>query len=170
MQIYSEPGVGTTITILLPASEAEIVADDTARTARPPGRGQTVLVAEDEPALREVTTRILRRGGYAVLSAADGVAALEVASGHDGPVHLLLTDVVMPGMLGRVLAERLLRLRPDTRVLFMSGYAQPVLTSNGILDPGVHLLEKPFTGADLLNAVAEQLSVSSMTQAPSAEA
>ncbi|WP_433086085.1 PAS domain S-box protein [Dactylosporangium sp. CA-052675] len=158
VQIYSEPGVGTTITILLPASDAELVADDAVRAARPPGRGQTVLVAEDEPALREVTTRILRRGGYSVLSAADGVAALQLASEHGGAIHLLLTDVVMPGMLGRVLAERVLQLRPATRVLFMSGYAQPVLTSNGILDPGVHLLEKPFTGADLLNAVADQLA------------
>ncbi|WP_433615609.1 PAS domain S-box protein [Dactylosporangium sp. CA-139114] len=158
VHIYSEPGVGTTVTILLPASDAELVADDTARVARPPGRGQTVLVAEDEPALREVTTRILRRGGYSVLSAADGVAALQLASEHGGAIHLLLTDVVMPSMLGRVLAERVLQLRPATRVLFMSGYAQPVLTSNGILDPGVHLLEKPFTGADLLNAVADQLA------------
>ncbi|GAA3456358.1 PAS domain S-box protein [Dactylosporangium matsuzakiense] len=158
VQIYSEPGVGTTISILLPGSDAELVTDDAGRAVRPPGRGQTVLVAEDEPALREVTTRILRRGGYAVLSAADGVAALQLASEHGGPIDLLLTDVVMPGMLGRVLAERVLRLRPSTRVLFMSGYAQPVLTSNGILDPGVHLLEKPFTGADLLNAVADQLT------------
>ncbi|MFI5909546.1 PAS domain S-box protein [Dactylosporangium sp. NPDC051541] len=157
VQIYSEPGVGTTISVLLPGSDAEVTAEDTTRAARPPGRGQTVLVAEDEPALREVTTRILRRGGYTVLSAADGVAALHLASEHGGQIDLLLTDVVMPGMLGRVLAERLLQLRPATRVLFMSGYAQPVLTSNGILDPGVHLLEKPFTGTDLLNAVADQL-------------
>ncbi|WP_432840531.1 PAS domain S-box protein [Dactylosporangium sp. CA-092794] len=158
VHIYSEPGVGTTITILLPASDAEPRTDDAARAARPPGRGQTILVAEDEPALREVTTRILRRGGYTVLAAADGVAALQMASEHGGPIDLLLTDVVMPGMLGRVLAERLQRLRPSTRVLFMSGYAQPVLTSNGILDPGVHLLEKPFTGPDLLNAVGDQLA------------
>ncbi|WP_344618377.1 PAS domain S-box protein [Dactylosporangium salmoneum] len=157
--IYSEPGVGTTITILLPASDADPRPADPTRVARPPGRGQTVLVAEDEPALREVTTRILRRGGYTVLAAADGLAALHLAAEHGGPIHLLLTDVVMPGMLGRVLAERLLRTRPATRVLFMSGYAQPVLTSNGILDPGVHLLEKPFTGTDLLNAVGEQLAL-----------
>jgi hypothetical protein len=159
VQIFSEPGLGTTITILLPASDAEVVTEEAAGGARPSGRGQTVLVAEDEPALREVTTRILRRGGYTVLAAADGVAALQVASEHGGPIDLLLTDVVMPGMLGRVLAERVQRLRPSTRVLFMSGYAQPVLTSNGILDPGVHLLEKPFTGVDLLNAVGDQLAV-----------
>ncbi|MGI5243519.1 PAS domain S-box protein [Dactylosporangium sp. CA-139066] len=159
VHIYSEPGIGTTISILLPASDAEPIAAEAGRVARPPGHGQTILVAEDEPALREVTTRILRRGGYTVLAAADGVAALQLAAEHGGPIDLLLTDVVMPGMLGRVLAERLLRTRPSTRVLFMSGYAQPVLTSNGILDPGVHLLEKPFTGADLLHAVGEQLAV-----------
>ncbi|MER7008131.1 PAS domain S-box protein [Dactylosporangium sp. NPDC000555] len=156
--IYSEPGVGTTITILLPASDVKPRADDPRRAARPPGRGQTVLVAEDEPALREVTTRILRRGGYTVLAAEDGLAALRLAAEHGGPIDLLLTDVVMPGMLGRMLAERLQLARPATRVLFMSGYAQPVLTSNGTLDPGVHLLEKPFTGDDLLNAVGDQLA------------
>ena len=111
-----------------------------------------MLVAEDEEALREVTTRILGRGGYTVLAASDGADALKVAAAHDGPIHLLLSDVVMPGMLGRVLAEHLQHARPDTRVLFMSGYAQPVLTSNGILDPGVHLVEKPFTGAILLSS------------------
>ncbi|WP_238013866.1 PAS domain S-box protein [Dactylosporangium sp. AC04546] len=158
VKLYSEPGLGTTITIMLPASDAEPHAGERARLPRPAARGETVLVAEDEPALREVTTRILRRGGYTVLAASDGVAALQVAADHHGPIDLLLTDVVMPGMLGRVLAERLLRDRPATRVLFMSGYAQPVLTSNGILDPGVHLLEKPFTGTDLLNAVGEQLA------------
>lgn len=159
VRLYSEPGLGTTITILLPASEAEpLTAGESPCADLPGGTGQTVLVAEDEEALREVTTRILGRGGYTVLAASDGADALEVASAHDGPIHLLLSDVVMPGMLGRVLAERLQQARPDTRVLFMSGYAQPVLTSNGILDPGVHLVEKPFTGADLLAAVAEQLT------------
>ena len=159
VKLYSEPGLGTTITILLPASDAEPQA--VAGSAGPEpvaGRGQTVLVAEDEEALREVTTRILGRGGYTVLAASDGADALEVAAAHEGPIDLLLSDVVMPGMLGRVLAERIRQARPDTRVLFMSGYAQPVLTSNGILDPGVHLVEKPFTGADLLAAVAEQLT------------
>ncbi|MEV0562567.1 PAS domain S-box protein [Dactylosporangium sp. NPDC050588] len=159
VRLYSEPGLGTTITILLPASDAEpLDAGEQPCAGSPAGQGQTVLVAEDEEALREVTTRILGRGGYTVLAASDGADALEVAAAHEGPIHLLLSDVVMPGMLGRVLAERLRRQRPETRVLFMSGYAQPVLTSNGILDPGVHLVEKPFTGADLLAAVAGQLA------------
>ncbi|MET7426085.1 PAS domain S-box protein [Dactylosporangium sp. NPDC005555] len=159
VRLYSEPGLGTTITVLLPASDAQpLTAGDAPCSDRPAGQGQTVLVAEDEEALREVTTRILGRGGYTVLAASDGADALEVAAAHDGPIDLLLSDVVMPGMLGRVLAERLQQARPDTRVLFMSGYAQPVLTSNGILDPGVHLVEKPFTGADLLAAVADQLT------------
>src|SRR6185503_4431700 len=89
-------------------------------------RGETLLIVEDEEALRDVAGRILGGAGYRVLAASCGPAALELAAAHDGPIDLLLSDVVMPGMLGKELAERLTGVRPATRVLYMSGYAQPV--------------------------------------------
>jgi CheY-like chemotaxis protein len=115
------------------------------------------LVVEDEAALRDVAGRILSGAGYHVLTADGGAQALELAAGHEGIIDLLVSDVVMPGMLGKELAERLVDARPDTRVLYMSGYAQPVLASQGTLDPGVALLEKPFTAAALLSAVRRRL-------------
>jgi CheY-like chemotaxis protein len=121
------------------------------------GRGETLLVVEDESALRDVAGRILSGAGYRVLAADGGPQALELAALHEGAIDLLVSDVVMPGMLGKELAERLVHERPDTRVLYMSGYAQPVLAAQGTLDPGVALLEKPFTAADLLSAVRRRL-------------
>jgi CheY-like chemotaxis protein len=107
--------------------------------------------------LREVAGRILSGAGYRVLAADGGPQALALAAGHDGVIDLLVSDVIMPGMLGKELAEHLVDVRPATRVLFMSGYAQPVLASQGTLDPGVALLEKPFTAGDLLSAVRRRL-------------
>ncbi|MET0416676.1 MAG: response regulator, partial [Actinoplanes sp.] len=121
------------------------------------GHGETLLVVDDEDALRDVAGRILSAAGYQVLCADGGLQALELAARHDGSIDLLLSDVVMPGMLGKDLADRLTHVRPDTRVLYMSGYAQPVLHSQGTLDPGVALLEKPFTANDLLAAVRKRL-------------
>jgi CheY-like chemotaxis protein len=157
IQLYSEPNIGTTVQILLPVTDEQPVS--AAAVERPPsaGRGETVLVVEDEDPLRAVTCRILRTSGYEVLAAADGASALELVATHDGPVHLLLTDVVMPGMLGKELAHRLTAVRPATRLLYMSGYARPVLASQGTLDPGVALLEKPFGKSELLTAVRERI-------------
>jgi CheY-like chemotaxis protein len=158
VQIYSETGLGTTITVLMPVTDAAV----TAESNQPPpvvidGRGITVLVVEDEDALREVTERILRRAGYTVLTAADGVQALRRAKAYPHRIDLLLTDVIMPGMLGKDVAAAVVAERPDTRVLFMSGYAQPVLTTHGTLSADVHLLEKPFTSAELMQAMQTQL-------------
>ncbi|SNY35490.1 ATP-binding protein [Paractinoplanes atraurantiacus] len=156
--ITSEPGLGTTVTVLLPASSTVATSPvPTEPAADTQGHGETLLVVEDEAALRDVAARILSGAGYQVLKAECGTQALDVASGHSGQIDLLLSDVVMPGMLGKELAERLVRERPDTRVLYMSGYAQPVLHSQGTLDPGVALLEKPFTADDLLAAVRKRL-------------
>jgi two-component system cell cycle sensor histidine kinase/response regulator CckA len=155
--ISSEPGLGTTVTVLLPAGAAAVPDAPPAAPAETSGHGETLLVVEDEAALRDVAGRILSGAGYRVLSADGGVQALELAALHDGAIDLLVSDVVMPGMLGKELAERLTDQRPDTRVLYMSGYAQPVLASQGTLDPGVALLEKPFTAADLLSAVRKRL-------------
>ncbi len=157
VQIYSEPGRGTTITILLPATDA--APTDTSQpvnTMNLDGGGATILLVEDEDALREVTERILRRGGYQVLCAADGAEALDVAQRHIGHIDVLLTDVIMPGILGKDLAHAIAAVRPDTKVLFMSGYAQPVLTTHGTLPADVHLLEKPFTSTELLSALHQQ--------------
>ena len=156
VSIASSPGLGTTVTVLLPSSPGE-VSTGTASPVATAGRGETLLVVEDEAALRDVAGRILSGAGYRVLAAECGAAALDLARRHDGPIDLLLSDVVMPGMLGKELAERLTGARPATRVLYMSGYAQPVLHSQGTLEPGVALLEKPFTADDLLAAVRRRL-------------
>jgi PAS domain S-box-containing protein len=154
--IESTVGVGTTVTILLPAASSPCPSVEEAPVSVT-GRGETLLVVEDESALRDVAGRILSGAGYRVLAADGGPQALELAARHDGAIDLLVSDVVMPGMLGKELAERLVHVRPGTRVLYMSGYAQPVLAAQGTLDPGVALLEKPFTAADLLSAVRRRL-------------
>jgi len=156
IQIYSEPGTGTTFTITLPVTaEAAAPAVNPVPYQRAP-RGETVLVVEDEAALREVTRRILARNGYRVITAASGPEALDIAGGYQGEIHLLVTDVVMPYMLGREVAEKMRVIKPEIEVLFMSGYARQVLTSQGRLDPHVALVEKPFSEADLL-ALARQV-------------
>lgn len=109
-------------------------------------RGQeTVLVVEDEEAVRELAREILENKGYAVLEARHGVEALLISDRHNGPIHLLLTDVIMPQLNGRGLAQRLTSLRSDIKVLYMSGYTTKDLISHGMLDPGVAFLQKPFT-------------------------
>jgi PAS domain S-box-containing protein len=148
-QLYSELGVGTSFTALLPAEAAH-------HPQRLSG-GKTILVVEDEAAIRDVAARILRRNGNEVLVAWDGASALDLASKHDGEIQVLLTDVVMPKMLGKEVAERVHALRPGIRTLYMSGYAQPVLASQGTLEEGVSLLEKPFTEEALLGRIEEVL-------------
>jgi PAS domain S-box-containing protein len=158
VQIASEPGVGTTFTVLLPATDDESVeVDSSVVESGPPGGNETVLVVEDEPAIREVAERILRRSGYDVLMTGSPLDVLELAGRHDGEIHLLITDVVMPKMLGRDVAARLRELRPGVKVLYMSGYARAVLAGSGTLEPGVTLLEKPFSESVLLEAVRDAL-------------
>jgi signal transduction histidine kinase/CheY-like chemotaxis protein len=158
IRIYSEAGAGTTFSITLP------VTDQAATPARVPApyhrtpKGETVLVVEDEEALREVTKRILTRNGYHVLTAANGPQAFDIARRHDGEIHLLVTDVVMPFMLGKEVADSMRAFRPTIEVLYMSGYARPVLASQGRLDPGVALVEKPFSEADLLTTAGQVLN------------
>ena len=157
VQIYSEPGLGTTVSILLPVTDEPSAVTAAAAPEPEPARqanGETILVVEDEPALRDLACRILDGAGYRVLSAESGQIALELATSG---IDLLLTDVIMPGMLGKELAERLTARDPQLRVLYMSGYAQPILASRGTLDPGVTLIEKPFGKSELLAAVRHQL-------------
>jgi two-component system cell cycle sensor histidine kinase/response regulator CckA len=150
---------GTTMRILLPAVDAPVPA-----TLGPPrssgssrGRGEWVLVVEDEAALRELTARVLQSRGYRVIAAKDGVDALEKLEQHHGPLQLLLTDVVMPRMSGRELAARVSALRPDVRVLYVSGHAEDRIARHRLLHPGAALLSKPFHVDELLERVREVL-------------
>jgi signal transduction histidine kinase/CheY-like chemotaxis protein len=158
IRIYSEPGHGTTFTITLPVTaEAAVQVAEPVPYQRTP-KGETVLIVEDEEALREVTRRIFARNGYHVITAANGLDALRIAGGHPGEIHLLVTDVVMPHMLGKEVAEKMRLIKPEIEVVFMSGYARPVLASQGRLDPGVALVEKPFSEADLLATAGQVLN------------
>ena len=158
IRIYSEPGAGTTFSITLPVT-AETPAPrlEPATYHRAP-TGETVLVVEDEAALRAVTERIFTRNGYHVMTAASGPEALRIARDHPGEIHLLVTDVVMPQMLGKEVADKMRAVKPGIQVLYMSGYARPVLTSQDRLDPGVVLVEKPFSEAGLLTKAGEVLN------------
>ncbi|WP_455424441.1 PAS domain S-box protein [Candidatus Frankia nodulisporulans] len=156
-EIFSDVGLGTTVSILLPAVESvAVIPEPVSETVVLTG-GETILVVEDERAMREVTRRLLIRNGYKVIIAADGQRAVEIATSHPAPIDLLLTDVVMPQVLGRTVAELVRRQRPNVRVLFMSGYAYAVLAHNGTLDPGLMLLPKPFSEQELLGRVREVL-------------
>jgi hypothetical protein len=157
VQISSEPGKGTCFILLLPATEGPLHTEEPVAVARRGSAGETVLVCEDEPAIREVTRRLLARHGYEVILAEDGMDAIRLARTRAGPLDLLLTDVVMPQVLGRDVAEAIRAVRPEVKVLYMSGYARPVLAGTGTLEAGVNLLEKPFSEAVLLTAVREVL-------------
>src|SRR3989475_4374991 len=144
--VDSAPGRGATFRIYLPRVEAPL--DPTGRPGRvtaPALGSETILLTEDEPLVRTLARKVLELARYRVLVAASGVEALALAGRHEGPIHLLLTDVVMPEMSGRELARRLASLRPDVRVLYMSGYADEAIAQHGVLDPGTAFLQKPFT-------------------------
>jgi CheY-like chemotaxis protein len=155
--IYSDVGVGTRVTTLLPATNESPAQPVVIRTGKSNRGVETVLVVEDAEDLREVVARILSRNGYEVILATDGVDALEVARRHAGEIHLLLSDVVMPRMQGPELSTRLSAERPQIRVLFMSGYPQPLLGPSSELPPEVVLIEKPFNETTLLAGVRHVL-------------
>jgi CheY-like chemotaxis protein len=164
--VYSEVGVGTTFRIYLPRvdAEPEPKRDD---TPVPLARGgETVLLVEDEKALRELLRETLEVNGYTVLVAGKAEEALRAAAEHDGPIHLLLTDVVLPGPSGRKLADELSGTRPETRVLYISGYTDEAISRHGIFGPGVPFLSKPFSSEALLRTIAELLGHGGSTQAP----
>ncbi|MEV4275426.1 PAS domain S-box protein [Actinoplanes xinjiangensis] len=156
--VQSSVGAGTVVTALFPVTR-ELPATITASAgpAQPQRGGETILVVEDEEALRAVTERILTRHGYHVLSAGGGPAALEIVRDTTRHLDLLLTDVVMPHMHGRELAEHVREARPGLPVVYMSGYAQPFITGEGTLEPNTILITKPFTQAELLERLREAL-------------
>ena len=156
-QIYSEPGLGTTVTALLPATEAPVSSAGPQAPVAALGHGETVLLVEDERSLKELGVRILTRNGYRVYAAATPHDAHRYASDPAQPVDVLLTDVVMPDMLGNELAALVREARPGLPVLFMSGYARPILDVQGAVEPDIDLLEKPFTEAGLLARVRQAI-------------
>jgi len=158
--VFSEAGKGTSFKIYLPrvsASGKAIAAEPAVADAKPEQAVETILLVEDASKLRRLTRQYLENQGYTVLEAADGAAAIEVSNAHPGPIHLLLTDVIMPGMNGRELAYRISSLRPETKVLYMSGYTEKAVGHNAMLDAGITLLQKPFTLPALKTKVREVL-------------
>ena len=156
--IASTLGVGTTVAVLLPAGDETWVADPAPEAASvPPSGSETVLLVEDEDAVREVVRRVLERQGYHVLEASSGARALALAATWTRRIDLLLTDVIMPEMNGPQLAAQLVRLRPGLRVLYASGYAADALGPMGLGAPEVALIQKPFTPAELAHRVRQAL-------------
>ena len=159
IRIESEPGVGTVVRIYLArAAPVPDPATEPAADAPAAAGSGTVLVVEDEGELRALATEVLGIAGYSVLSAASPNVALEIARQHAGPIHLLLTDVVMPEMSGRDLADRLVQARPGLKILYMSGYTDDAIVHHGVLDPGTVLLQKPFTPDKLTRMVGDLLA------------
>jgi PAS domain S-box-containing protein len=147
---YSEPGRGTTFQVFLPVVDEVRAVPPTVPMAEGTPRGsETVVVAEDDARVRRTTVRMLRSLGYRILEAVDAVSCLELVRSHDGPIALLLTDVIMPGMHGRELFHSVRALRPGLKVLFMSGYPSLVVGGEEDLDPGVPFIQKPFAKRDL---------------------
>jgi PAS domain S-box-containing protein len=157
--VYSEQGHGTTFKIYLPRIEGELdTLRGTDETDSFPGGSETVLLVEDEPLVRDTANRLLKQQGYRVFEAANGEEALRVAHEHNGDkIHLLLTDVVMPQMGGKELADQLKIMRPDVKVLYTSGYTDDAIVHHGVLDPGTHFLQKPFSIKTLSQKVREAL-------------
>jgi signal transduction histidine kinase/CheY-like chemotaxis protein len=166
--VYSEPGRGTTFKVFLPRStgEEETEAPPESTEEGSVGGSETILVVEDEPVVRSLAVRALVDQGYRVLQAADGPGALATARGHEGRIHLLVTDVVMPGMNGRELADRLTGERPGVRVLYVSGYTDHAVVRHGVLEEGIAFLSKPFDLSELVRTVREVLDSGRGTRQP----
>lgn len=161
--VNSEPGLGTTFNIHLPRVD-EPVDNTRMRVTReeiPRGGGETILLVEDEEDVRRLAVRILQRQGYTVLEASCGKDALVLCKEHQGPIHLILTDVVMPGMSGRQLADQLIPLHPNLKVVYMSGYTDNAVIHHGVLEEGVNYIQKPFTIDGLMKRMREVLDKSS---------
>ena len=157
--LYSEPGRGTTFKLYFPTVPIEQEARPPERSKPAPVRGtETVLFVEDEDAVRSIVQTVLARRGYRVLAASNGPQAIAIAQAHDGPIHLVVTDVVMPGMGGRELAAAVARIRPGIRTLFISGYTEDAIVRQGVLDANVAFLPKPFSPDQLARTVSDVLA------------
>jgi CheY-like chemotaxis protein len=150
--------MGTTFTLYFPALQAvEAVAAKPKQIALIPQGSETILLAEDEGPVRKVLVRTLEKYGYRVLEAHNGIEAVQKAWAYKDPIHLLLTDTVMPKMNGKELADELKKTRPKTKVLFVSGYPREVLSQQGILNSDIHLIQKPFELEDLAREIRKIL-------------
>jgi len=156
---YSELGMGTTFKIYLPRVDemAERAQAHAQAAASGLGGTETILLVEDEEGVRALTRQLLQRHGYTVLEAEHGQDALLLCERYSGPIHLLLSDVVLAQMSGRELVQRLSPLRPEMRVLYMSGYSDEAIVQHGVLAPGTAFLQKPFTTESLMRKVREVL-------------
>jgi len=154
--VYSEPGKGTTFKIYFPRAEDAVFAVAAKSKSEPEAMGtETVLVVEDEASVRALACRILKDRGYTILEASNAKEALVIAREFEGVIHLVLTDVVMPDMTGKELVFRLKSSRPDIKVLYASGYTDNSIVHQGILDPEVAFLPKPFAVKSLISKVRE---------------
>jgi two-component system cell cycle sensor histidine kinase/response regulator CckA len=158
--VYSEEGHGTTFKIYLPRHRADIPREAAVlrETVDLPAGDETILLVEDDERVRSLARQVLQDRGYTVLEAQNGLEALQVSANHTGPIHLLLTDVVMPGMSSKTLAEQLAQARPGLKVLFISGYTDNTIMQHGVIEPGVALLQKPFGPMTLTSKVRAVLN------------
>ena len=158
IQVESELARGTVFRVYLPAEHGPVQLNKRAAAdANVAGGSETILIAEDEPDLRELTRIFLRDYGYNVIEAGSAEQALQIAEVFAAPIHLLLTDVIMPGMSGRQLAERIHKKRPQTKIIYMTGYTDDMIVQHKVLEPGVNMLQKPFTRLDLAKKVRSTL-------------
>jgi two-component system cell cycle sensor histidine kinase/response regulator CckA len=157
ISVYSEPGHGATFKVYLPRTEAPFLAADLVVDTRSLRGDETVLLVEDEGQILNLGKRILQAQGYTVLAALSPEAALELVAQHPGVIHLLVTDIIMPGMNGRELWKRVAALKPGLRCLFTSGYTANVIAHQGILEAEIHFLQKPFTSEILARKIREVL-------------
>jgi len=157
VEVYSELGRGTRFKIYLPLVDAAAAASPPAPTATSVHGSETILIVEDDAALRHMAGRLLRAVGYTALAARDGGDALALLQRHDGPVDLMITDMVMPGMSGRELATALKGVRPQMKVIFTSGYTDDFLLRDGQFDEGAPFIGKPYTAVQLRSKVREVL-------------
>jgi len=157
--VYSEVGIGTTFKVYLPRVDMALdIAPASDKFEKPKGGSQTILIVEDDGALLHVAHRSLEERGYAILTAQSPADAINICESHLGPIDLMVTDVVMPGMNGTQLATRLSALRPEMKVLYVSGYTDDTIVRHGVLEPGVAFLQKPFSARTLARKVGEVLS------------
>jgi two-component system, cell cycle sensor histidine kinase and response regulator CckA len=158
--VYSQPGKGSTFKTYFPRVHERLQASTAPRKLAALGRSERILLVEDAEALRHLTREILEKNGYSVLDAHSGSSAFHLAKRYKRQIHLLLTDIVMPGMNGRELADLLNTKRPDLKVLYMSGYTSDAIIHHGVLQPGTFFIEKPFAADVLLRKVRQVLDTS----------